>query len=163
MDQQIRVLVVDDDEPHAEAVAESLERVGYECVIATSGRDGLRIIEEQTFDIVLTDLAMPHLTGLDLARQIRAQYPTVRVLLLTVADDGPTIREALQQGVAGYISKKAGKDEIDDVEEAAPCHVYRERDIRIRLRTARVDLFVSIDRHFVDVPLLILWRVVNSL
>ena len=39
MDQQIRVLVVDDDESHAEAVAESLERVGYECVVATSGRE----------------------------------------------------------------------------------------------------------------------------
>ncbi len=37
MDQQIRVLVVDDDEPHADAVAESLARVGYECVVATSG------------------------------------------------------------------------------------------------------------------------------
>ena len=58
MDQQIRVLVVDDDEPHAEAVAESLERVGYECVVATSGREGLRLIEEQNFDIVLTDLIM---------------------------------------------------------------------------------------------------------
>ncbi len=40
MDQSIRVLVVDDDEPHAEAVAESLERVGYDCIVATSGREG---------------------------------------------------------------------------------------------------------------------------
>ena len=53
MDQQIRVLVIDDDEPHAQAVAESLERVGYDCVVATSGREGIRLIEEQTFDIVL--------------------------------------------------------------------------------------------------------------
>ena len=64
MDQQIRVLVVDDDEPHAQAVAESLERVGYECVVANSGRDGLRLIEEQTFDIVLTDLIMDGVGGL---------------------------------------------------------------------------------------------------
>ena len=53
MDPQIRVLVVDDDEPHAQAVAESLERVGYDCAIATSGREALRAIEEQEFDIVL--------------------------------------------------------------------------------------------------------------
>ena len=47
MDQQIRVLMVDNDEPHAEAVAESLERVGYECTVATSGPEGVRLIEEQ--------------------------------------------------------------------------------------------------------------------
>ena len=50
MDQQIRVLVVDDDEPHAAAVAESLDRVGYDCVVATSGALGLKLIEEQVFD-----------------------------------------------------------------------------------------------------------------
>ena len=73
MDQQIRVLVVDDDEPHAEAVAESLERVGYECVVATSGREGLRLIEEQTFDIVLTDLIMDGVGGLEILGQGQAR------------------------------------------------------------------------------------------
>ena len=69
MDQQIRVLVVDDDEPHAEAVAESLERVGYECVVATSGSQGMRLIEEKTFDIVLTDLIMDGVGGLEILSQ----------------------------------------------------------------------------------------------
>ena len=79
MDQQIRVLVVDDDEPHAEAVAESLERVGYECVVATSGREGLRLIEEQTFDIILTDLIMDGVGGLEILGQGQAaSCPTPR-------------------------------------------------------------------------------------
>jgi len=73
MDQQIRVLVVDDDEPHAEAVAESLERVGYECVVATSGREGLRLIEEQTFDIIITDLIMDGVGGLEILAKAKRE------------------------------------------------------------------------------------------
>ena len=73
MDQQIRVLVVDDDEPHADAVAESLERVGYECVVATSGAEGLRLIEEQTFDIIITDLIMEGVGGLEILAQGQAR------------------------------------------------------------------------------------------
>src|SRR4051812_28340293 len=83
MDQQIRVLVVDDDEPHAEAVAESLERVGYECVVATSGREGLRLIEEQTFDIVLTDLIMDDVGGLEVLAQAKRELPDAEVVILT--------------------------------------------------------------------------------
>ena len=52
----LRVLVIDDEERHAEAVAESLERVGYECVIATSGSAGAKKIEQDDFDVILTDL-----------------------------------------------------------------------------------------------------------
>ena len=56
-DEPIRVLVIDDERFHAEAVAESLERVGYECVVATSGAAGARKIEEENFDVILTMLA----------------------------------------------------------------------------------------------------------
>ena len=83
MDPQIRVLVVDDDEPHAEAVAESLERVGYECVVATSGREGLRLIEEQTFDIVITDLIMDQVGGLEVLAKAKRELPDAEVVILT--------------------------------------------------------------------------------
>jgi two-component system response regulator HydG len=76
MDQQIRVLVVDDDEPHAVAVAESLERVGYDCVVGTSGEEGLRLIEEQVFDIVITDLIMEGVGGLEVLAKPSASFPT---------------------------------------------------------------------------------------
>src|ERR1700744_4971462 len=83
MDQQIRVLVVDDDEPHAHAVAESLERVGYECVVATSGREGLRLIEEQVFDIVITDLIMEEVGGLEVLAKAKRELPDAEVVILT--------------------------------------------------------------------------------
>src|SRR6478609_3151025 len=54
----LKVLIIDDEQFHAEAVAESLERVGYRCAIATSGSAGAKKIEHDDFDVILTDLKM---------------------------------------------------------------------------------------------------------
>ena len=105
MDQQIRVLVVDDDEPHAEAVAESLERVGYECVVATSGREGLRLIEEQTFDIIITDLIMEGVGGLEILAKARRELPDAEVVILTGHGTIKTAVTAMQAGATTYLTK----------------------------------------------------------
>ena len=69
--EQIRVLIIDDEEFHAEAVAETLTRLGYECVIATSGSAGAQKIEEQEFDVIVTDLRMDDLDGLAILRKAK--------------------------------------------------------------------------------------------
>ncbi len=115
MQTPIRVLLVDDHRFVLDSLSLLLPTLaGIKVVGAcTDPREVLPILAIQPVDIVLTDLAMPYLNGFELASQIRLQFPHVRVLLLTVADDGNTIREALRQGIAGYISKKAGKDDIE--------------------------------------------------
>src|SRR5437879_328153 len=104
MEQQIRVLVVDDDEPHAEAVAESLKRVGYDCTIATSGREGLRLIEEQNFDIVLTDLIMDGVGGLEILAKAKQELPDSEVVILTGHGTIKTAVTAMQAGAAQYLT-----------------------------------------------------------
>ena len=105
MDQPIRVLVVDDDEPHAQAVAESLERVGYECAIATSGREGIRLIEEQEFDIVLTDLLMNDVNGMEVLAQAKQELPDAEVVILTGRNETKDAVAAIQAGAAQYLLK----------------------------------------------------------
>src|SRR5690348_16079387 len=100
MDQQIRVLVVDDDGPHAETVAESLERVGYDCSVATSGREGIRLIEEEDFDIVLTDLMMDGVGGMDILAKAKAEIPDAGVVILTGHSTIKTAVQAMQAGAA---------------------------------------------------------------
>src|SRR5207249_4081562 len=78
-----RVLIVDDDEPHAQAVAESLERVGYECTVAGSGERGLSLIEKENYDVVVTDLRMGEIDGLTLLRKTKEELPDAEVILLT--------------------------------------------------------------------------------
>ena len=69
----IRVLIVDDDEAHAQAVAESLERVGADCLVAGSGRRGASLIESEEFDVVVTDLLMDDIDGLEILASGKTQ------------------------------------------------------------------------------------------
>ncbi|MBV8607615.1 MAG: sigma-54-dependent Fis family transcriptional regulator, partial [Singulisphaera sp.] len=119
MDQQIRVLVVDDDAPHAEAVAESLERVGYECVVATSGRDALRMIEEQTFDIVVTDLIMDEVGGLEVLAKAKRELPDAEVVILTGHSTVKTAVTAMQAGATTYLTKPLDINELRTVADKA--------------------------------------------
>jgi two-component system response regulator HydG len=112
MDQQIRVLVVDDDEPHAAAVAESLERVGYDCVIATSGEEGLRLIEEQVFDIVITDLIMDGVGGLEVLAKAKRELPDAEVVILTGHSTIKTAVTAMQAGASTYLTKPLDINEL---------------------------------------------------
>ncbi|GAB3999634.1 response regulator transcription factor [Spirosoma daeguense] len=64
-------------------------------------------------DIVICDLHMPLLSGIELTVLLRKKYPMVQVLLLTMAEDGPTIREAIRLGAAGYVLKRAGRSELE--------------------------------------------------
>src|SRR4051794_3983202 len=119
MDQPIRVLVVDDDEPHAEAVAESLERVGYECVIATSGREGLKLIEEHTFDIVLTDLVMDGVGGLEILGKAKRELPDAEVVILTGHGTIKTAVTAIQAGATSFLPKPLDINELRTVVDKA--------------------------------------------
>src|SRR5713101_6972879 len=79
----LKVLVIDDNKAFAESMAETLERVGYECVVATSGNDGAKLIEQDDFDVILTDLKMADLDGLAILRKARAEMPDAEVVMIT--------------------------------------------------------------------------------
>ena len=72
---RIRVLVVDDDEGHAEALADGLEMDDHECVIATSGTAGIAQLGERSFDAVLTDLIMHDKSGMEVLKEARNLQP----------------------------------------------------------------------------------------
>jgi two-component system response regulator HydG len=119
MDQQIRVLVVDDDEPHAIAVAESLERVGYDCVVATSGSEGLRLIEEQVFDIVITDLIMEGVGGMEVLAKAKRELPDAEVVILTGHSTIKAAVSAMQAGASTYLTKPLDINELRTVADKA--------------------------------------------
>ncbi|HLY09473.1 MAG TPA: response regulator, partial [Planctomycetota bacterium] len=75
MPEKVSVLVLDDDRAHAEAAAESLSRSGYDCTVATSGTEGARLLEKNSYDIVLTDLVMRDFSGIEIVRKVRASSP----------------------------------------------------------------------------------------
>jgi two-component system response regulator HydG len=115
----LKVLVIDDEKAHAEAVAESLERVGYECVIATSGTDGARLIDNDEFDVIITDLKMAGLDGLAVLRKARENLPEAEVIMITGHGDVKTAVEAIKQGAANYLTKPVDLAELRAIVERA--------------------------------------------
>ncbi len=117
--EQIRVLVVDDEELHAQAVAESLERIGYECEVATSGPDGAAKIENEDFDVLITDLKMENIDGLALLRKAKLELPEAEVVLITGHGDIKSAVAAMQQGAATYLTKPVDIHELRAVVDKA--------------------------------------------
>jgi two-component system response regulator HydG len=95
-----RVLIVDDDEGHAEALADGLEIDGYQCVLAHSGGAAVERLGEQSFDAVLTDLKMHDRSGLEVLRESRTLQPDAAVLLITGHGSLETAVEAMRMGAA---------------------------------------------------------------
>lgn len=77
------ILVVDDEISMCEVVEIMLEFSGYKVHIATSGPEALKILEENSIDLVLSDVRMPEMTGIELARKIRQDHPNVPILLMS--------------------------------------------------------------------------------
>jgi two-component system, NtrC family, response regulator HydG len=105
MPEKARILVLDDDRPHAEAAAETLERAGHECRIATSGAEGLKLIDHETFDLILTDLVMRDMSGLDVVRHVRRKSAETEIIVMTGYPSYETALEAMDEGAYDYLNK----------------------------------------------------------
>jgi response regulator of citrate/malate metabolism len=110
----IDVLVVDDDFMVARVHTGFVARTPGFAVAGTvhTGADALRAIAELAPDLVLLDLYLPDMTGLDVLRQIRETYPEVDVLVVTAAREAETVRRALRGGIVHYLMKPFGYDDL---------------------------------------------------
>ena len=100
-----RILVADDEEGVRSFLAESLERDGHEVVQVADGAAALAAAREEPFDVVLTDLKMPHLDGMSVVRTLRTEQPNVELVVLTAFGDVSTAVEAMKLGVYDYLQK----------------------------------------------------------
>jgi two-component system, NtrC family, response regulator HydG len=137
---QLRVLVIDDEEAHAEAVAETLQRVGYDCTIATSGVAGARHIEQEEYDVILTDLLMEDMNGLAIVRKAKQSLPDAEVVVITGHGDVKTAVEAIKQGAANYLTKPVDLVELRAIVERAAQ--------KLRLARANAELKRQLDEKF---------------
>jgi len=80
--------------------------------VAKNGTQVLSILEKEKTDIVLTDISMPEMGGLDLTRALRKKYPAVRIIALSMHDDTTHINDMIEAGVSGYIYKNASDTEL---------------------------------------------------
>ena len=100
-----RVLIIDDDKAHAEALADGLEIEGHRCVLAHSGAEGIERMSEETFDAILTDLVMHGQGGIEVLKEARSLQPEAVVLLITGHGTVQSAVDAMRLGAADYIAK----------------------------------------------------------
>lgn len=109
----MRVLLIDDHALFRIGLRELLERRGIEVIDAVGECDeGIRLVTETTPDVVLLDMRMPHASGLDVLRRLRAASQTMPVAMLTTSDDERDVIESLQFGAQGYLLKDMEPDEL---------------------------------------------------
>jgi DNA-binding NtrC family response regulator len=107
-----RILVVDDDESLRRVTQVQLQQSGYDVTTAESAQQALAVLQKLPQDLVLTDLRMPGMSGLDLLKKIKADYPETIVIVVTAFGTVETAVEAMKTGAYDYITKPVVADEL---------------------------------------------------
>jgi len=107
-----RILVVDDDRGMQDMLDIMLSRAGYQVATADDGAAALEIIRKRKFDLVITDLKMPRVDGIDLLRGVKDTAPETAVILLTAFASGETALAAMREGAYDYVEKNFNVDDL---------------------------------------------------
>jgi response regulator RpfG family c-di-GMP phosphodiesterase len=125
-----RLLVVDDMEAMRMALVQCLNLSGYDVVPAASGREALELLRTQRFDLLLTDQAMPGLSGLELTEAVSRMHPDMPIVVLTGHTDVELAKDSLQRGASDFVTKPVNIRELP---------ILVERNLtRRRLEVARL-------------------------
>jgi CheY-like chemotaxis protein len=107
-----KVLVVDDEEIVRESFRLALTEAGYAVRTAGSGHDALKACREEPCDVMLADLKMPDMDGLQVTREVSSQFPNIRVVIVTGYPSPETYQEASQLGILDYLEKPISPERL---------------------------------------------------
>ena len=128
-----RILVVDDEQSMRDLLAEYLNEYGYEVTCAVNGQEALRIYEQGHFDIILSDLYMEPMNGLELLNKIKEIKPDAIFIMITGHPTIKTSIEVIKKGATDYITKPFNIDEIKVKIERA----LLEKNLQGRLKNSQ--------------------------
>ena len=133
-------MVVDNEAAHARAMTESLEKVGYKCTVATSGPEAAKLIERDTFDIIITDMVMNDVDGMKILKLAGERLPDSEVVMVTGHATVPIAVEAMQQGAFNFLEKPITPNRLRAIVEKAVGAVS--------LRRQNTELLSRLDERF---------------
>jgi two-component system NtrC family response regulator len=125
-----RIVVVDDDESLRRVVQFQLEQAGYDVIAEAGGVQALQALQQSPRDLVITDLRMPGLSGLELLRKIRTDFPEVSVIIVTAFGTVETAVDAMKAGAYDYITKPVNPEELKLTVERALNHQHLLEEVR---------------------------------
>ena len=113
---KIRLLVVDDHPMVLEGMKSMLQQLSFVklCGMATDAYAAMELIKKEKPQIVITDINMPEISGIELALKIRHEFPEVKVIAMSTFKERSYISQMIQNGAAGYLVKSASREEIEE-------------------------------------------------
>ncbi len=133
MQEKINIAIVDDHQIVIDGITSLLEGRHNIHIAATSnsGIEMLQILKEIKIDILLTDIMMPAMNGQELAQQVKAQFPAIKILALSMSGQGFTVNKMIEDAdIAGYVLKNIGKQElIHAIEKIANGGIYFSEEV----------------------------------
>ena len=137
----MRVLLADDHQIVRQGLRGLLEKAGHEVVgEASDGHEALRLARTLSPDVAVLDLSMPHLNGLDAAREMRRVTPEIKTILLTMFTEKEYVLQAMKAGAKGYVLKtQAAEDLIRAIREISRGEVYLSPGVAASVVEAYLD------------------------
>lgn len=131
-----RILVVDDEESIREFLEIMLKKEGYEITLAEDGLKAKEVLTKKTFDMVVSDLQMPNMTGMELLKHVRESYPELVFMIITAFGTTESAVEAMKMGAYDYLTKPFKIDEVRiNIQNA-----LRSKHLEVENRTLKKEL-----------------------
>ena len=132
------ICIVDDEQPNLDGLSPILEDEGYQVTVATSGEDALQVIQREPPDVVLLDIWMPKLDGLEVLKRVREQFPNVLVIMMSGHASIETAVKATKLGAYDYLEKPLDLEKVTIlVRNALRQRKLEEENINLRVKVER--------------------------
>lgn len=126
----MKILAVDDDIRVRTMTSKMLSHLGHECITASNGREALNILKEDKIPIVISDIRMPGIDGIEMLKEIKKTFLDIDVISITGHSDDYTFTDMIKAGASDFISKPFSRDEI----EAKLKRIVWERELKSELK-----------------------------
>ena len=121
-----RVLIVDDEKNFTDGIASLLGDYDFECFVAYNGRDALNVLKEKKIDVMITDLLMPEIDGIELLKRVRVQYPNIQSIVMTAHGGQKENKIVRELGAKNFILKPIDVDQLANMIDG----MYENKDLK---------------------------------
>jgi two-component system cell cycle response regulator len=126
---QTKILVVDDDPSIVDILCKMITNMGFTCRTARDGEEALELLRNEPFDIILTDIRMPHMDGMQLLKEVKLAFKDIDVMMMTVFQEDYSYTDVIKAGATDFITKPFRQDEL----EAKIIRILNERLLKTQL------------------------------
>jgi len=150
----LKVLVIDDEKSFTEEMCEFLKKSGHLCSEAGSGKEGMKILKSQEVDLLILDVMLPGMNGLEILKEVKAQFPHLEVIVISGHGNMDTVITALRHGALDYLRKPLRHSDVQIAIERTRKFIQlnqRLKNIEEKYSLISKSLEEKIDRKFIGI------------